>query len=468
MLRGAQRMAVLCAVVVGLVAFSVTVGSRSFQPRTFDFDLVAFYCGGTVTAAHGDPYRVEPLRTCEHAIGPVFRRGSPLAVPDPLPPYDQALFAAISIVPYPAVQILWFLAIVAACATTVVILAGLTRLPAAVVACSLVISDLYCSSLLGQMLPFCVLGIALTGWALERDKRPLATLGLVLAMTEPHLGLPALAAVTIWNRRFLSWALLACAILAIGSVALTPASTILEYFSAVIPAHAFSEINNQEQFSLAYAAHALGVSETLSVELSKIEYAGMLVLGVALARAASKEIGIAIVPFGAVAFVLVGGPFLHVTQMAAALPAALLVASRSRSKAAAAAACLLAIPWADFATVLTVLPVAGGALYYVIRSLWNLDARRSLALVSLAIGSITASAFYVATHLDRGIPRYANVDVNALAETTWRSVVDFDRHGHVVLSSLAKLPTECAVLLVVGAIASAASHARAVPVRVYA
>jgi hypothetical protein len=61
------------------LAYLRTIGRASFQPMTFEYGVTPFYCGGAVTAAHRDPYLLEPLRTCEHAsvlpvvIGALYR-----------------------------------------------------------------------------------------------------------------------------------------------------------------------------------------------------------------------------------------------------------------------------------------------------------------------------------------------------------------------------------------------------------
>jgi hypothetical protein len=456
-----QRMILTCVILIGLSAFSVLVGSRSFQAKTFDFDLVAFYCGGQVTAAGRDPYRTEPLRTCEHAIGSVFRKGTPAAVPDPLPAYDQALFAALSFLPYRAVQVLWMLVGIGACGLTVYLLADVSSLPLPVVACSLAISDLYCSTILGQLLPLSLLGIALCGWGLERRRGPWVCTGIVLAMSEPHLGLAALVAVLVWGGRFRVSAALAGGVLALVSAAVVPASTLVEYVTSVVPAHALSEINNEEQLSLAYLLHALGLSPDASLSISKIQYATMLALGVLASGRAVKRCGPAVLAFAPVAFVLVGGPFVHVTQMAAALPAALLLAGREKSAPAAAAGTLLSVPWLDFSSVFGVLPIAAGALFVTLRGLWKLGVVRSTIGVAAAVGSIGAAALYVALDGPRRIPAYGVVAASSLAEVTWKTIVDNDRHGHAILFALAKLPTEVGLLTLVCSVACVAFPRRA-------
>jgi hypothetical protein len=232
-----------------------------------------------------------------------------------------------------------------------------------------------------------------------------------------------------------------------------PLRNVPEYLTHVVTAHALSEINNQEQLSLAYVLHLVGVPSTLAVTVAKIQYVIMLVFGILLARNAAEAYGPAIVPFGAVSFVLIGGPFLHVTQVVAALPAALLMTGRLRSKSAAAAATLLAIPWLNYATVLTVLPIAVAVCYAMARHLCGQSVRVASTFVAVSTFGIVASAFYVAGDRLNGRPIYGNAPASAMAETTWRTLVDFDRHGHIWLSSLAKVPTEAALVIIVALIA---------------
>jgi len=442
--------------IAAFVVFMGTIGRASFQPKTFEYDLVPFYCGGVVVAERHDPYLVEPLRTCEHAIGPVFRKGTQLVVPDPLPAYDQALFAVLSRLPYLALQVLWFVLELVVCWLTALLLVRLSGLSWLVVGSTLVVSDLYCSTILGQLAPFSLLGLVLAGWGLEKRRATAVTGGLMLALIEPHLGLPALLAVLVWGGRMRVAALVAAAVLGAVSLLALPLPTLVEYFARAIPAHALSEVNNEDQLSSAYLLHQLGVSEALAVLLAKFDYVVMLGLGVALAGRAARTFGPAMIPFGATAFVLLGGPFLHVTQIPAALPAALLVAGRARSRQAGGVAAVLAIPWVNFSTVLTILPVAAGAFYVAARRLWKIGAVRAAIVVSLAIIAEAAAALYVAFDPIQHIPNYGIVLPTDLAESTWKTIIDQQQHRHVLLATIAKIPTELALLALAAVIARAA------------
>jgi hypothetical protein len=329
------------------------------------------------------------------------------------------------------------------------------------VACTLVISDLYTSSILGQVAAFSTFGLCLTGWSLANGRRVPLAIGLAFGMIEPHLGLPALLGVALWNTPSRVVALCVAGTLGIASLLALPVPVIVEYLTRVIPAHALSELNNQDQLSSAYALHALGASAGLALLLAKANYALALVLGILVSRRAAARFGAAMLPFGATAFALLGGPFLHVTQLAAALPAALLVVGRSPSRPARAAAAILAVPWLNFATLLAVLPAVIGALYLTLRKFFGAwSAGRTAALVAAAAAAEAFAAVFLAQTYVRVIPSYGRVLPNDLAEVTWKAIIDLQQHDHVVLATLAKLPTELAVIAVVAIISREAFCAR--------
>ncbi len=442
------------------VAYLFTIGCESFQPKAFEYDLVPFYCGGQVVAERRDPYLVEPLRTCEHAIGPVFPARSTLVIPDPLPAYDQAAMAVVAALPYPFVQGLWFVLEIAAFAAAAALLSRTCSVPFASVACTLVISDLYASSILGQIAALSLFGLCLSGWALVHDRRVALALGLAIAMIEPHLGLPALLAVSFWSVPARRVAVGVALSLGLVSLLALPLPVLVEYVERVLPAHALSEINNEDQLSLAYTLHALGAGEHVAMWLANADYAIMLVLGIALSWFAAKRFGAAMLPFGATAFVLLGGPFLHVTQLAAALPAALLIVGESRSRLARAAAMLLAVPWLDFSTLLTVLPAVAGALYYGLRTIARWTVVRAVIVVAGVTFLEGFVAFYLAQTYRRTVTTSGITAASDLAEGAWRGIIDLREHDHVVLAALGKLPTELALVALLAAIALEAFRAR--------
>jgi hypothetical protein len=94
--------------------------------------------------------------------------------------------------------------------------------------------------------------------------------------------------------------------------------------------------------------HALGVSSNAALLAGSLSYPVMLIVGLLLAKRWAAELRspelVVLVPTAAV---LIGGVFIHDIQMAAALPAALVIADRvtERRALAFAGVALIAIPW---------------------------------------------------------------------------------------------------------------------------
>lgn len=466
--RSPWRFALGVAGVVCALALASTLGFRLLDAPAFEYDLLPFYCGGAAVAAGRDPYLAEPLRTCEHANSAAVDNGRAYVVPDPLPAYDQAFFAAASRVDFLWLRRIWYALEIAAFAATVVLLARVTGAGALVVASALVLADFWCSSLLGQLVPFSVLGLVLVAWGLgaasvaTADPAAGASLrafavgaGIVLAMVEPHLGLPAALAVALWGGRFRIPAIAGLAFLAVVSLLAVPLSVVLEYVTRVAPAHVLSEVNNQDQYGTAYAFHRLGASEHLATTLASVTYGVFLVVAMVVARGVARVYGGAMLPLAATAFVLVGTPFLHLPQLAAALPAALLLAARSRSRGAGAIVALLSVPWLDFSNVLKVLPVAGGATFALLRRLVRLDVRGSYILVGIAMCAIVGATYEATLHATGEVIRLRALLPGDLPETSWKTIVDAQQHRYVRLADLAKVPTLVALVALVASLARA-------------
>ncbi len=346
----------LIAVVLGLLAAAVfayaaeqsRAGARG--PLTDPTDFLAFYCGGAVLAQGRDPYRAEPLRTCERrALAASHIAIVPhLAVPAPLPPYALAVFVPVSRLPFVAACVAFFVLSLAAIAAAVLLCLRLAKISAAFVAGSLSAALVIGSLYLGQIVPLVL--VALCGCALAlREKRFLtASLCALATMVEPHVGLAVtvgLFALEPRTRGALSagmFALLAAS-LAAGGAALN-----LEYLTQVVPAHARSEAGNfTAQLSLTAAAYALGAGVRTALFLGEASYVLMIALGVALGgRLAATFRDRAFSVLTPAAAVLLGGVFVHDQQLAFALPFGFLLARyTSRPALAYVAVAVLAVPW---------------------------------------------------------------------------------------------------------------------------
>jgi hypothetical protein len=89
-----------------------------------------------------------------------------------------------------------------------------------------------------------------------------------------------------------------------------------------------SEVSNEEQYSLTYLAHLAGLGEHAASLLGTLSYVVMLAAGIVAGRLAAARTGApALLLLVPPAFAVFGGPFIHVQQLAIAIPAALVLSS---------------------------------------------------------------------------------------------------------------------------------------------
>lgn len=359
-LRVPLALGAIIALSVALLFLSATaLAERGVpSPITNPADFRAFVCGAQALESKHDPYLTEPLRTCEHADTAAFglQMFDGLVLPAPLAPYALIAFAPFVAVPFPIASDLWFVLTLAAVGASVVATVRLTRLPLALVAPALIGSDAFVSVALGQIVPFVVLAICLAALAVRAQRFALAGTVIALATVEPHLALPACAALFVFERRARR-SLAACALLALAvSLALAGPATCLEYVRDVLPLHALSQIDDLHlQFSLTAVLYAFGAGARASLALGTLSYIAMALAGIRVAGLLARrfEDGAFLVLLPP-AFALLGGAFVHLAQMAVAIPALGLVISYTRARSAAryaayAGLIALAIPWASLA-----------------------------------------------------------------------------------------------------------------------
>jgi len=405
-----------------LIALLTLLGLHIAQPGrdgpiTNPTDFRAFYCSGRSVLAHADPYRVEPLRSCEAASLTAARlrwvRG--MVVPTPQPPYTLALFSLCGLLPFLTASALWFALLVAAWLRTVMLLRDLTGLRILWPALATLVLGLVASSAFGKMMPLTMWLFVEAAAALRNGHERRAVWLVTFATLEPQIGAPvwlALFALRPGARRGL--ALGAVSLLAVSLLALGPQAC-LEWLTQVLPAQSMSELRDPEQYSLTSflvlagtapaAAHALGVGD----------YGLMLALGIwAAGRLESRWRDPAVIALIPPAFVVLGGMYLHENQLAAAIPIGLLALGRTQRAQFVLALVLLAIPWFSFAG--NIFPQAGKA--------------------------------YSRTHSTATLPAVRPSD---LAEVSWSRYVDaFAPEGQsVAIAALVKLPQWLGVALVV-------------------
>jgi hypothetical protein len=318
-------------------------------------DLVAFYCAGRVAAHGDDPYRAEPLRSCERDAFAESRVPlvPHLVVPAPLPGYDLAVLAPLSLVPFRIACIVWACALVAAGIATALVLASVTGLRPVAAFASLALADVYASLVPGQLVPFVVLALAACGWYVVRDRPRAAAVCALAMLVEPHLGLPVVISLAVWLPRARATLAVGVVALAVSSVAFLGLATNVEYVAHVLPVQAATEgLEFSRQYGLSAALVALGIPVHVALVLGTASYFATALLGITIARRCAREASAPVlIAYLPAAFVLLGGAYVHIAQMAAALPLALVLWSRGGALAryAAFATACLAIPWQTLA-----------------------------------------------------------------------------------------------------------------------
>lgn len=429
-------------------------------------DLRAFYCAGKAVAEHADPYRAEPLRSCEVretlADGRVpFAR---LAIPAPLPGYALAPFALVSFAPYSLVCTGYVALLVAAVATTIVLVTKLSGFRTTGVAAALILSDGIVSIGNGQIVPFALLALCASAWELSRGGYVRASAYAACAAIEPHLALPALLALAYAVPKERGPMLCSVAVLAAISLVALGVATNVEFVTQVLPLHAHSETSAAWQYSLTTLLTRSGADPNVAIAFGELSYSAMCILGVVagvkLARSLKAPELLVLLP---PAFVLLGGLFVHLTQMAFAVPA-LLVLTRvmpERRGPLSLALLLVAIPWDHLAKVPAGLVAATTAMVVLAIGLgvWR-PARRTIAIVAVAFALLGAGEsllhqMLARPQVDATFATSAADRPGALAEVSWSAFTAVAANEDQRLYLASHAPTWAGIVLMV-AVASGA------------
>lgn len=388
-------------------------------------DFRAFYCAARVTSQGANPYLAEPLRTCETGIGArrFFEANPGVTIPAPLPAYAIAALVPLAMLPFTVAALLWCALLFAAWIVCVAALARVARVPWEVALAVFSLSLGALSLPFGEVVPLAVALICLAAYYAQQARWRAAALCTAGAMIEPHLGLPVALALAVWRpatRLPLAVAFVLLGALAV--VAIGPAAN-LEYFTSVLPSHALSEATRDTQYSLTAILTALGVVPTIAVKAGAVWYAGMLVIGTIVAgRVAKRSANEAFLVCVPPAFAVFGGSFIHVTQIAAALPAALLLVASPKTEHRAAALVtllVLVVPWGWVVSpaliVAPLFPVA-----YLAWRFWgdNLNAVL-VAGIAAAVLLLGLQRLYTVHGPRLAVPTAAPAIDSRLAEASW-------------------------------------------------
>ncbi len=339
----------LCMAVAILV---LVLGQFAIRPKhsylaTTGGDFRSFYCSGVAARAHADPYRVEPLRSCEHRVQPEAGWDANLVVPSPIPGYEVALFETLSLLPFDLAKAGWFAVMIGSLAGSAYLLARMTRLPVLVIFLSLLVAN-YEGIAFGQLPPLTILALCAAAYFLRRKNYALAALCAAVAMVEPHVALPVCIALFLFRRGTRVPLAAAGAVFVAAGIAAIGISRNVEYFRTVVPRQVAAELVAIDQYSLSHVLHLLGAPDRLAIAAGSFSYLIMLAFGVyvagRIARARNDDAYLAVIPAAAA---MLGGTYIHGLQFAAALPAAFLVAASAKRLRTLAwlAPALLLVPW---------------------------------------------------------------------------------------------------------------------------
>ncbi|HZZ63982.1 MAG TPA: hypothetical protein VFE17_00660 [Candidatus Baltobacteraceae bacterium] len=392
-----------------LVAVVLFTGIAAFQTTNFDFR--AFYCAGAVARNGGDPYRSEPLHTCEReqtdATLSFFARD--IVLPAPLPAYDIGALSLISRLPFSIASKVWTILLLLTVAGSAVALAYLAKAPLSAVTPVLWLSLGITSVCLGELIPLCVLSVLLA--AIYARKANFLGMACAVggAMVEPHIGLPLLIVGFVYVRQSRVYLAAVTSVLAIAFLLTAGVGGLEEYVRVVLPSHAASEIGSDAQLSLSVILHWLGASDSLALRAGAISYIAMIALAVVTAPIVAKKYDDdALLMAVPAALSIIGGVFIHVTEFAAAIPLVLLILLHrtERRYVFVIALILLAIPWWALGTPMLFGPVTRVVLAATVAAYltWHYSGYRAGAALTVGLIACAFAAGVVYWHTATSIP----------------------------------------------------------------
>ena len=419
-------MAVVTAGLLALAFYFVrdAAHGRAFLERNV-YNWSVWYCGAEAVSEHRDPYRVEPLRACEHRVrGAVFKQRWAV-IPMPLPGYSLVLMWPLLVLPFFAGKAVWIAVVFATLGISAWGSARLTGLgfPAVLLIFAPTVGVL--NLMYGGLEPVGIAALCVAALAFERNRPSLGGTLTVLALIEPHLGVPAVVAVFALIPRSRVAIVAGAAILALASIALLGWGTVVEYVGAVLPAQSAGEATiSTQQYSFTHLLYVAGAPTKVATTLGSIWYLGAIALGTLAAARIRALFGrasaVVLVP---VAISLFGGLYVHNHQITAALLGALLLATlplRHRWLAITAVALLVFPP--EFGTRSQEVVACLGVCASILVLASGLPPSRRL-VVSCVLPVLFAVGWSFADALPHGnfalAAQPATIAANDLATTAW-------------------------------------------------
>jgi hypothetical protein len=444
----AARWALLLALAVLALAALRDVPRLGDQlPWRLMGDFSDFYCAGFALDAGASPYDYEPLHSCEHRLGAtsLLRQNPALVIPAPQPPYDFPPFMLLARMPFPLASAIGALAICLAMIACAVALVSL-GLPFDLALLAFAIPVGYQELAAGQIVPFALLALVVSGAALAARRDALAGVCAALVAIEPQFGaFVALAVFCYVPRARWALALTALVMALVAAWTVTPAG-VLEYFRAALPAHAGSELNWPFQYSLTSAVHYFGLPSPIAAALGALSSLAMVGLALWISPRLVQTLGRReMFAFFPALCAVVGGTFIHSVEIPAAIPAVLIFAGNLKGRlraVSACALCLLIVPWIKVWAIKKLFAVS---LLLCGLVLFRLGLEPSTAIGILAGLAAIVYAFELSP--PRALPTIpqAGYPTGGLASAAWKNFTS-RLSGYSVLWFVVKLPTWSALI----------------------
>ena len=334
-------LATLCGIIVGIVAYSLV-----HPMQLIGYDFQAFWCGGKALLQHANPYANEPLHTCESTTSPAFFARYPqVTIPVPLPGYAIALFTPFALLPFVFARAIWWMLLVVSAFSIGRAISKISGMPPITATAASALAVLGPSILQGALSPIPIALTVFAALALQREQWNRAAVLLGFAMIEPHMVLPACAAVFLLVPQMRARLVAAGACAAAVTLIVVGPEVALSYFTTILPVHAAAEINNLGQDSLTALLYHLGVPGSLALRLGLLQYGLLAIAGFFAAWRLYKKTAdrswLILLP---AAFAVIGGEFIHLDEVAMVVPLACVIAMRRPSALAIVVLALLAIP----------------------------------------------------------------------------------------------------------------------------
>lgn len=315
-------------VLTAVIALQYVVAGSGRKPALSGFRVV--YCAERAVMQRADPYRAEPLRTCEDAVNPEPGHAPWMVTPFPLPGYTAAIFFPLGLLPFKLAEIAWLALLVLAFAIASAILAELVETRVWPIALVLAPSVGVLNLAYGEPVDIAIAAICIAALCVVRDRPRIASFAAAAATIEPHVGLPACIGLFVAIPRARIPLVVLGALFALLSIATLGPQNNIEYFATFLPLQAHAEVYAADQYSLTRVLFLMGFSPDIALLRGTISYFVMMVVGVFAAR---RMIALGVSPAVAilvpVSTAMFGGTFIHDVEIAAALPAAIVLARRS-------------------------------------------------------------------------------------------------------------------------------------------